>query len=107
MALTPGGFHDPAPPIELSEEDRFLAQLEEPEPRTHFGAFLMGGLVVASGLLAFLYYDTDNLSARANRDFMSREITTGSIARSGTALDAPAPSIRILPPPPAEPSETK
>ena len=54
----------------------------------------MGGVVVAGGLLAFLYYDTDNLNSRAN----------GGIATTavGGRLESPAgstvPSIRLLPP---------
>ena len=75
--------------FELRDDDRFAGFEAEREP-SHFGAFLMGGMVVAGGLLAFLYYDTDNLNDRANGD-----LTTGSISRS----DAPAlPSLRLSPP---------
>jgi hypothetical protein len=75
--------------FELRDADRF-AGYEAGRERSHFGAFLMGGVVVAGGLLAFLYYDTDNLSGRANND-----LTTGSINRS----DVPAalPSLRLAP----------
>lgn len=30
--------------------------------RSNFAAFLLGGVVIAGGMLGFLYYDTDNLS---------------------------------------------
>lgn len=100
MALNATAMRDPLPPIELRDDDRFAGQLYDPAPRSHFTAFLMGGVVVASGLLAFLYYDTDNLNAQAGRDLM----TTGSIARSETAIDARVPNIRTLPPIALEPA---
>lgn len=44
-----------------------------PAGRSNFAAFLLGGVVVAGGLLAFLYYDSDGL---AGRDLL----TTGSLS---------------------------
>ncbi|MDB5558241.1 MAG: hypothetical protein JWQ36_1175 [Enterovirga sp.] len=86
--------HNPSgvgPEFELRDDDRFTGYEVEREP-SHFGAFLMGGMVVAGGLLAFLYYDTDNLNGRMNGD-----LTTGSITRT----DVPAvPSLKL---PPANP----
>jgi hypothetical protein len=75
--------------FELRDDDRF-AGYEAGRERSHLGAFLMGGVVVAGGLLAFLYYDTDNLNERPIND-----LTTGSISRS----DAPPtlPSLRLSP----------
>jgi hypothetical protein len=75
--------------FELRDDDRFAGYDAAPE-RSHLGAFLMGGVVVAGGLLAFLYYDTDNLNERPIND-----LTTGSISRS----EAPAslPSLRLSP----------
>jgi hypothetical protein len=74
---------------ELNQDDRFTGY-EPDRERSHFGAFLMGGLVVTGGLLAFLYYDTDNLNRRANSD-----LTTGSIIRGD--VPAPVPSLRPAP----------
>jgi hypothetical protein len=51
----------------------------------------MGGVVVAGGLLAFLYYDTYNLNGRANSDLTS----PGAIGRSD--VPAPLPSLRLSP----------
>ena len=73
--------------FELRGNDRFSGQGIE-DGRSHFGAFLMGGVVVAGGLLAFLYYDTGNLNERANHDIMG-----GSISRTDTA--AGLPSLRL------------
>lgn len=56
--------------------------------RSNFVAFLLGGVVISGGLLAFLYYDSDNL---ASRDLM----TTGSLGR----IEMPA--ARTTPPPAA------
>jgi hypothetical protein len=50
----------------------------------------MGGLVVTGGLLAFLYYDTDNLNRRANND-----LTTGTILRGD--VPTPVPTLRPAP----------
>ncbi len=77
--------------FELRDDDRFTGYEAEPE-RSHFGAFLMGGMVVAGGLLAFLYYDTDSLNGRANN-----EIATGSLSQ--TAPATPVPSLRLSPAP--------
>jgi hypothetical protein len=79
--------------VELRDEDRFTGY-EAEHGRSHFGAFLMGGLVVTGGLLAFLYYDGDNPNGRGNND-----LTTGSISRS----EAPSavPSLKLSPSNPA------
>ena len=78
--------------FELRDDDRFSAY-ETDRERSHFGAFLMGGMVVAGGLLAFLYYDTDNLNGMGTRD-----LTTGSINR----MDNPVPSLKLTPTAPDE-----
>lgn len=55
--------------------------VSEPEPgRSNFTAFLIGGVVIALGLLAFLFYDGANTGREVN--------TTGSTA---PRLEAPAP----------------
>lgn len=80
------GHHAPR----AREADRFLSALQtQPSgERSNFAAFLLGGVVVAGGLLAFLYYDTGT----QDRD----ELTTGSIARPEMSRAAPqVPSIRI------------
>ena len=75
--------------FELHDADRFAGYDAQPE-RSHFGAFLMGGVVVAGGLLAFLYYDTDNLNGRPYNEF-----ATGSVSR----MDAPVtlPTVKLSP----------
>ncbi|MGA0598786.1 hypothetical protein [Enterovirga sp. CN4-39] len=75
------------PEFELRDDDRFTGYEAEDEG-SHFGAFLMGGMLVAGGLLAFVYYDTDNLNGRAQND-----LTTGSISRSNAP--APVPSLKL------------
>ena len=89
-----GKLSNTDPEFHLRDDDRFDSGFYEPEStRSNFTAFLLGGVVVSGGLLAFLYYDTDNLNGRNNRDFL----TTGSLGR----IEAPAvPTIR--PPAPAE-----
>lgn len=90
MALdTKNNLTDARSEFELRDDDRFTGYDAE-DGRSHIGAFLMGGLVVAGGLLAFLYYDGENPNGRGNT-----ELTTGSISRS----DAPAavPSLRLAP----------
>ena len=91
-----GKLSDTGPGFQVRDDDRFDSGLYEPEStRSNFTAFLLGGVVVSGGLLAFLYYDTDNLNGRANQDFL----TTGSLGR----IEAPAvPTLRTPPPPPAE-----
>jgi hypothetical protein len=77
--------------VDLRDDDRFIGYEAENE-RSHFGAFLMGGIVVAGGLLAFLYYDTDNLNGRTYN-----ELTTGSTSQSGAPKALP--SLRLSPAP--------
>lgn len=77
-----------SPQVEFRDDDRSTGYDAE-DDRSHVGAFLMGGLVVAGGLLAFLYYDGENPNGRG-----TNELTTGSISRS----DAPAvPNLRLTP----------
>lgn len=87
-----GGIGGALPEVELRDDDRFSGYDDDAE-RSHFGAFLMGGIVVAGGLLAFLYYDSDSLNDRANSD-----ITTGSISRMDAPAGAAVPSLRLIPP---------
>lgn len=56
--------------------------------RSNFAAFLLGGVVIAGGLLGFLYYDTDNLSQRDG-------LTTGSLGQIESP--GPAPTLRLGP----------
>jgi hypothetical protein len=91
MALDPSDeLDDTGSEFALRDADRFVGY-EDVRERSHFGAFLMGGVVVAGGLLAFLYYDTDNLNGRANSDLTS----PGAIGRSDAP--APLPSLRLSP----------
>lgn len=66
MAFTARGTDRPLPLPEVSDRDRFA--FSERENRSHFTAFLMGGVVVASGLLAFLYYDSNGLDPNPGRE---------------------------------------
>ena len=78
-----------APMIELRDDDRLAPDMYERDTgRSNFAAFLMGGVVVAGGLLAFLYYDSDNLNDQASRDLMP----IGSVTQSAPAI---VPSIRL------------
>ena len=81
------------PEVELRDDDRFTGY-EVEENGSNFTAFLMGGVVVAGGLLAFLYYDSDNLGTRANSGLS----TTASIGRIESPAGSPVPSIRLLQP---------
>jgi hypothetical protein len=93
MALDrPDNLSSTGSQFELPDDARF-ADYETERERSHFGAFLMGGLVVTGGLLAFLYYDTDNLNRRANNN-----LTTGTILRG----DVPTPVPTLRPAPPTE-----
>ncbi|MDB5592174.1 hypothetical protein [Enterovirga sp.] len=62
--------------------------------RSNFAAFLLGGLVIAGGMLAFLYYDADNVGRG--------EITTGSIGRTEVQGAPPVPNIQV----PAQPQRS-
>lgn len=67
-------------PVDAS--DRIVDDYDETDDgRSNFVAFLLGGVVIAGGLLAFLYYDSDTMS--------TRDITTGSIAPLERSAQAP------------------
>lgn len=85
------GLGETLPVAELRDDDRFAGYDDDGE-RSHFGAFLMGGFVVAGGLLAFLYYDSDTLNDRADN-----ELTTGSIIRMEAPAGSAVPSLRLIP----------
>lgn len=90
MALDNGSTFDMNFAPRARESDRFLSALQTGRSgeRSNFASFLLGGVVVAGGLLAFLYYD----SGTQDRD----DLTTGSIARPDMSRAAPqVPSIRI------------
>ncbi len=77
-------------PIDAS--DRIIVHDEEDDSdtgRSNFVAFLLGGVVIAGGLLAFLYYDSDNMS--------TRDITTGSIVPLERSAPAPETGLPGLP----------
>ena len=73
----------------VNSDERIAYGLEATDSgRSNFAAFLLGGVVIAGGLLAFLYYDTDNL----NRDDF---LTTGSITQSAPREMQSPPALRI------------
>ena len=73
------------------EYDRIMNErYDEDAGRSNFAAFLLGGIVIAGGLLAFLYYDTANLS----RD---DGLTTGSITRTLPREETQAPPALRVP----------
>jgi hypothetical protein len=66
---------------------RTLQDFYADEPvRKNVGAFLLGGVVVAGGLLAFLYYDTNNLNDTEG------PLTTGSLERLELSQPASPPT---------------
>jgi hypothetical protein len=70
-----------------NDDVRILDDFYADEPaRKNFGAFLLGGVVVAGGLLAFLYYDTNNLNE------MDGPLTTGSLGRLELSQPASPPT---------------
>lgn len=74
----------------VSARDHFADDLRDTgTKRSHFASFLLGGVVIAGGMLAFLYYDTGNLSAAHD------DLTTGSIIKLDTTRPATAPNIAI------------
>ncbi|MDB5511479.1 MAG: hypothetical protein JWR08_962 [Enterovirga sp.] len=81
------------PEFELRDDDRFTAYDDDGHERSSFVAFLMGGVVVAGGLFAFLLYDTDALNGQPGRDVLA----TGSINRLDSPATATVPSIRLAP----------
>ena len=64
---------------------------EKDTGRSNFVAFLLGGVVVAGGMLAFLYYDSDGYAGR-------EVLTTGSIGQ------IEQPRIKIVPSNPSQPA---
>lgn len=94
MALDKDQVYDiPGMRLDVQPEERVANDLYDRDTgRSNFVAFLLGGVVIAGGLLAFLYYDSDNL---ASRDVP----TTGSIGRMETA----APTLQPRTPMPKAP----
>lgn len=84
-------------PTVTSKDRMIYDRAEEGRGRSNFTAFLLGGVVIAGGLLGFLYYDTDNLS----RD---DALTTGSITQSAPREPTQSPpALRI----PVQPQSTE
>lgn len=94
MVLSSHRQPDPSPDkIIARDEDRFFSEdMAQDTGRSNVAAFLLGGVVVAGGMLAFLYYDSDNLSR-------GQDITTGSLGRIGIQ-GAPPPNVLIPKPAP-------
>ena len=79
------------------DEDRFFSEdMAQDTGRSNFAAFLLGGVVVAGGMLAFLYYDADSPGR-------GQDITTGSLGRIG--IHEAAPNV-LIPPQRPRPSST-
>ncbi|WP_375458238.1 hypothetical protein [uncultured Enterovirga sp.] len=76
MALTTNPPHDLVHDRIVARSDDHFVDVDTADDagRSNFAAFLLGGVVIAGGMLAFLYYDTDNLGR-------GQDITTGSIGR--------------------------
>ena len=73
MVLSGNGKLGSSSEFELRDGDRPTEYSEDRAGgRSNFVAFLMGGVLIAGGLLSFLYYDSNTMS--------TRDITTGSIA---------------------------
>lgn len=84
---------DIGPVPTASRTDRIASELYENETgRSNFVAFLMGGVVIAGGMLAFLFYDGSS-SVSDPRDNM----TTGSLVRMDGATPQKAPNISLTP----------
>lgn len=80
--------------FELRDDDRPTEYTDDHDGgRSSFVAFLMGGVLIAGGLLSFLYYDSNNLQGMD-------QMTMGGTAQPGTVIPN-VPSIRILPDAPA------
>ncbi|CAA9316611.1 MAG: hypothetical protein AVDCRST_MAG90-776 [uncultured Microvirga sp.] len=72
--------------------------VSEPERgRTNFAAFLIGGVVIALGLLAFLFYD----GANTGREVNTTGSTTPRIEAPATPASPANPSRPANPPAPA------
>lgn len=85
-----GAAQDPHKII-ARDEDRFFTEADPHDTgRSNFAAFLLGGVVIAGGMLAFLYYDTDNVGRGS-------DITTGSLGRIETQAAPPARNV-VVPP---------
>lgn len=69
--------------------DKIVDELYEKDTgRSNFVAFLLGGVVVAGSMLAFLYYDSDS--------YLTRDaLTTGSIGQSSTIKIVPSSPIQV------------
>lgn len=74
----------------LGPDDRLSQPADAPENNnSHFSAFLLGGVVIAGGLMTFLYFD----NGQATRD---DDMVTGSIMRVAP-LSATNVQIPLLP----------
>lgn len=90
---------DIGPVPNASRADRIASEFyENGTRRSNFVAFLMGGVVIAGGMLAFLFYDSSSISSSGDN------LTTGSLSR----MDSPSPQTapNISPPPRAVEPQT-
>lgn len=101
MALPPDRTPPPArDAIIARDEDRIVREDMAPDAgRSNVAAFLLGGMVVAGGMLAFLYYDSGDVGR-------GRDITTGSLGRIETRPMPPAPNV-LIPPQPSTPPDAR
>ena len=89
------GWTRPVSDFRLRGDDRPAdTQYGEENERSNFVAFMLGGVVVAGGLLAFLYYDDANFSGRD-------DLAAGSFGRIEAPAQLSAPNIRTEPAQPA------
>jgi hypothetical protein len=73
--------------LETNAFDRAI--YEEDSGRSNFASFLIGGVVVAGGLLAFLFYDGGALTSRAVNDGSSFSQTQMPAAPAAPSINAP------------------
>lgn len=72
--------------LDVLPGDRFLLDDQDRRAdRSNFVAFLLGGVVIAGGLLGFLYFDSNNLTG-------ADISTTGSLGRYEVPATLPATS---------------
>lgn len=81
---------DIGPVPTTSRTDRIASEFyENGNGRSNFVAFIMGGVVIAGAMLAFLFYDTSSLSDPRDN------ITTGSLVKLDSASPQRAPNISL------------